>query len=55
MLDLTAKRQLNDLTDLRLTVSNVLDKDYYSRVGGPTVFNFRGEPRAVSLALTRRF
>lgn len=55
VLDLTAKRQLNDLTDLRLTVSNVLDKDYYSRVGGPTVFNFRGEPRSVSLALTRRF
>lgn len=55
VVDLTAKRRLDENTDLRLTVSNAFDKDYYSRVGGTTVFNFRGEPRSVSLALTRRF
>lgn len=55
VVDLTAKRALDDTTDLRLTISNAFDKDYYSRVGGTSVFNFRGEPRSVSLALTRRF
>jgi len=55
VVNLSAKRRLDENTDLRLTVSNAFDKDYYSRVGGTTVFNFRGEPRSVSLALTRRF
>ncbi|MFD2175801.1 TonB-dependent siderophore receptor [Rhodobacter lacus] len=55
VVNLSAKRRLDDNTDLRLTVSNAFDKDYYSRVGSAAVFNFRGEPRNVTLALTRRF
>ncbi|SOC11613.1 TonB-dependent siderophore receptor [Rhodobacter maris] len=55
VLDLTAKRALDENTDLRLTVSNVFDKEYYTRVGGTTVFNFRGAPRALTVSLTRRF
>lgn len=55
VLDLAAKKKLNETTDLRIAVSNVFDKDYYSRVGATTVFNFRGEPRTLDISLTKRF
>ncbi|WP_241560745.1 TonB-dependent siderophore receptor [Paenirhodobacter populi] len=53
--DLTAIRHLGEDTDLRIGVANVLDKDYYARVGSTAVFNFRGEPRTLMLAMTHRF
>lgn len=55
VVDLMAKWAINDRTDLRLGVANVLDKAYYTRVNSTTFFNFRGEPRTFTLALTRRF
>ncbi|RLL63883.1 TonB-dependent siderophore receptor [Paenirhodobacter hankyongi] len=55
VVDVSAARQLPGDAELRLTVANLFDKAYYSRVGSTTVFNFRGEPRTVSLALTKRF
>ncbi|MBC7145897.1 MAG: TonB-dependent siderophore receptor [Thioclava marina] len=55
VVDLTAAKQLPGDTELRLSVNNVFDKDYYSRVGGTTVFNFRGEPRSLNLSLKKRF
>ncbi|MER5172444.1 TonB-dependent siderophore receptor [Thioclava kandeliae] len=55
VVDLMAvKRFDNDLT-LRMGVDNVFDKDYYSRVGSTTVFNFRGAPRTFNVSLTKRF
>ncbi len=53
--DLLAKKQLDENTELRLGIANILDKDYYMRVGSTAVFNFRGEPRTLTVALTRRF
>ncbi len=53
--DVMALKQLDENTDLRIGVANVLDKDYYARVGTTAVFNFRGEPRTLTLAVTRRF
>ena len=38
-----------------LTVTNLLDEDYYVRVGSPVTFNFQGEPRAVYGKLTASF
>ncbi|WP_437879803.1 TonB-dependent siderophore receptor [Pseudomonas sp. LRF_L74] len=55
VLDLLAKRKLGASTDLRLALANALAKDYYMRVGTTAVFNFRGEPRTLTLALTHRF
>lgn len=55
VVNLAAKKKLSDSTDLRIGVGNVFDKDYYSRVGGNTVFNFRGEPRTFDISLTKRF
>ncbi len=37
-----------------VSVNNIFDTKYYSRVGGPTVFNFYGEPRSVWLKLTAK-
>ncbi|MDK3017476.1 TonB-dependent siderophore receptor [Pseudodonghicola flavimaris] len=51
---MVAKTFANDVT-LRLGVDNLFDKDYYTRVGSTTVFNFRGAPRAFNLALTKTF
>ncbi|HSD36270.1 MAG TPA: TonB-dependent siderophore receptor [Rhodocyclaceae bacterium] len=41
--------------DLSLTINNLLDKKYYQRVGGTTVFNFYGEPRSLWLKTAFKF
>ncbi|MEC5385449.1 TonB-dependent siderophore receptor [Uliginosibacterium sp. H3] len=41
--------------DLSLTINNLLDKKYYQRVGGTTVFNFYGEPRSLWLKTAVKF
>lgn len=38
-----------------LSVNNVLDEKYYSRVGGTTVFNFYGQPRSAFMTLKASF
>lgn len=38
-----------------LTVNNVFDTEYYTRVGSATVFNFFGEPRSAILNVAARF
>ncbi|NFV78834.1 TonB-dependent siderophore receptor [Magnetospirillum aberrantis] len=47
--------QLTDNLDLTLTVNNVFDEEYYSRVGSSSVFNFYGEPRSYWLKLGAKF
>lgn len=47
--------QLNENLDLTLTVNNLFDEEYYSRVGSSTVFNFYGEPRSYWLKLGAKF
>ena len=42
-------------SELRVGIENVLDKEYYTRVGSTSVFNFRGEPRTLTASLTTRF
>jgi len=53
--DLMAGYKFNEHLSAALTVNNVFDKKYYARVGGPTVFNFYGEPRSVNFKLTSQF
>ncbi|MDO5620904.1 MAG: TonB-dependent siderophore receptor [Paracoccus sp. (in: a-proteobacteria)] len=55
VIDASVAYQIDDLTEVRLNVNNLLDRDYYSRVGSTSVFNFYGEPRNATLKLTRRF
>ncbi len=55
VLDLMALKKIGEDTDLRIGIANALDKDYYMRVGSTSVFNFRGEPRTLTVAVTRRF
>ena len=50
-----AAKDLGNDVMLSVGVDNVLDRDYYTRVGSTTVFNFRGEPRTFNLALTKTF
>ena len=55
IVDLMAAKDLGNDVMLRVGVDNVLDRDYYTRVGSSTVFNFRGEPRTFNLAVTKTF
>ncbi|EPX76663.1 TonB-dependent siderophore receptor [Salipiger mucosus] len=55
VVDLTASRTFANDLELRVGIDNAFDRDYYSRVGGTTVFNFRGEPRTFNVSLTRSF
>ncbi|WP_330999038.1 TonB-dependent siderophore receptor [Mangrovicoccus algicola] len=55
VVDLMARWEVTEQSDIRLSVNNVFDETYYSRVGGPSVFNFYGEPRNLELAFTQRF
>lgn len=55
IVDLSTAKDLGHDTTLRLGVDNVFDKDYYTRVGSTTVFNFRGAPRTFTAAVTKRF
>ena len=53
--DLMAGYRINDNLTASLTVNNLFDKKYYARVGGPSVFNFYGEPRSANFKLTAQF
>nr|WP_276326066.1 TonB-dependent receptor [Palleronia marisminoris] len=53
VVDLSVAKDIG--SELRVGVENMLDKEYYTRVGSPTVFNFRGEPRTLTASLTTRF
>lgn len=55
VVDMSARRAIGQGADLTLSVSNLLDKNYYTRVGGTPVFNFRGEPRKIGFSLNKRF
>lgn len=53
--DLIAGYEINDHLTAGLAVNNVFDEKYYARVGGPSVFNFYGEPRSINFRLTTQF
>ena len=53
--DASVAYAIDEQTDLRLNVNNIFDREYYSRVGSASVFNFYGEPRNATLKLVRRF
>ncbi|MHC5656205.1 TonB-dependent siderophore receptor [Stappia sp. ICDLI1TA098] len=53
--DVMAGYNINDNLKATLNVTNVFDQKYYSRVGGTSVFNFYGEPRAAKFRLSARF
>ncbi|QDL94578.1 TonB-dependent siderophore receptor (plasmid) [Paroceanicella profunda] len=55
VVDLMASYDITETVALQLNVNNVFDKQYYSRVGSTSVFNFYGAPRNASLTLTTRF
>ena len=55
IVDLMVAKDIGHDTTLRLGVDNAFDKDYYSRVGSTSVFNFRGAPRTFNASLTKRF
>lgn len=55
VVDASVGYAIDDQTDLRLNVNNLLDRDYYSRVGSTSLFNFQGERRNATLKLVRRF
>ena len=55
VVDLTASKDLGYDTTLQIGVDNVFDEAYYTRVGSPVVFNFRGAPRTFNMSLTKRF
>lgn len=38
-----------------VTVNNIFDKNYYTRLGAPSTFNFYGEPRSVWFEVSARF
>jgi outer membrane receptor for ferric coprogen and ferric-rhodotorulic acid len=46
---------LTENVNATLSVNNIFDKEYYSRVGSETVFNYYGEPRSVWLKLGAKF
>lgn len=45
LVDTAITKQINDNLKLSFKINNLLDKKYYSRVGGTTIFNFYGESR----------
>lgn len=47
--------RLNENLVTSLTVNNLFDETYYSRVGGLGLFNFYGEPRSALLKVTASF
>jgi outer membrane receptor for ferric coprogen and ferric-rhodotorulic acid len=47
--------QLTEYVSAALTLSNVLDTTYYSRVGAPGLFNFYGPPRNLLFTLNATF
>ncbi len=55
VVDVNARKSIGENTSLNIGVSNLFDKEYYSRVGSTSVFNFRGAPRAISISLTQKF
>ncbi|WP_375691005.1 TonB-dependent siderophore receptor [Pseudooceanicola sp. LIPI14-2-Ac024] len=55
VVDAMVAKDLGHDARLQVSVNNLFDRDYYTRVGSTTVFNFRGAPRTVNVSLTKRF
>ncbi|SDL15940.1 outer-membrane receptor for ferric coprogen and ferric-rhodotorulic acid [Paracoccus chinensis] len=55
VVDLMASYDLTERVTATLNVNNVLDRTYYERVGGTSVFNFYGEPRSVNFRIGAKF
>ncbi|MBK1697781.1 TonB-dependent siderophore receptor [Rhodovibrio salinarum] len=55
VVDVMAGYDITDSVTATLTVNNLFDEKYYSRVGGASVFNFYGEPRSALLSLKAVF
>lgn len=53
--DLFAAYRFNSHLEAKLTVNNVLDETYYTRLASPVTFNYYGEPRSVMLKVTATF
>jgi outer membrane receptor for ferric coprogen and ferric-rhodotorulic acid len=51
VVDVLAGYRVNSHWSVNLNVSNVLDKVYYSRLGGVNSYNTFGEPRNYSLTV----
>lgn len=45
LVDTAISKQINDNLKVSLKINNLLDKKYYERVGGTTIFNFYGAGR----------
>lgn len=55
LVDVMARYDLRDETELQLNVGNLLDRDYYSSISDPGYGNWIGAPRTVALTLRHRF
>lgn len=55
VVDLIAGYQVNDHVTASLTINNLFDEKYYARVGGPSVFNFYGEPLSATFKISATF
>jgi outer membrane receptor for ferric coprogen and ferric-rhodotorulic acid len=55
VVDLQVGYEIVENVNATLTVNNVFDEEYYTRVGGTSVFNFYGEPRSVWFKLGASF
>lgn len=52
---LMAAYQISPQTELQLNIGNLLDKRYYSTIGGTNWGNFMGAPRSANLTLRAKF
>lgn len=55
VVDLLLGYRFNDRFEARLSVNNVLDEVYYTRLASPVTFNYYGEPRSVTLKVSTKF
>lgn len=55
VVDVMARYDLRDDTEVQLNVGNLFDRDYYSSISDPGYGNFIGAPRTVALTLRHRF
>lgn len=55
VLDAQIGYEINENVSAKLSLNNILDKEYYNRVGGAGTFNFYAPPRNVMLSVAARF
>lgn len=55
VVDLLVGYAFNDHLGLKLSVNNVLDEVYYTRLASPALFNYYGEPRSFTLKVSTKF